>query len=269
MSFLSSIEENIVSELDLAGLVTNAETATIETIEEENDAEEEEEEDEGGEEGNDNSEEGNDRAVQEELEKLMSMFCNPQGSGDGCNDAVNGLQSLFQNLFSPQGNNNLCEPTTGFEFQFDNPDVASLYDGTSSSPSENAGIDLFMPESIEIPAKSFGNVVDLKVTAVLRENIQKTGSPSRAFWLLPRSSTGLKTPLRLSNSMGLIDAGYRNTLKAIVDNFSETPYLVEKGSRLFQICTGTLEPLTWKKVDEIQDNEEYERGLSGLGDSGK
>ena len=38
-----------------------------------------------------------------------------------------------------------------------------------------------------------------------------------SFLLLPRSSIS-KTPLRLSNSVGLIDAGYRGELQAPVDN---------------------------------------------------
>lgn len=263
MSLPSTVTDtNEVSELDLTNLINEIDLTTIRT------QSNEEQEEEGPDEEEDD-EEANDFAVQEELEKLMSMFCNPKASEAGTED-TNGssevLQNLFQNLFSGAGSEST---RTGFEFQFDTPEVATLYENNSSSPSENAGIDLFMPSTVEIPARSFGNIVDLKVVAVLRENLQKPESPSRAFWLLPRSSTGLKTPLRLSNNMGLIDAGYRNTLKAIVDNLSDTPYLIEKGSRLFQICTGDLQPVIWKQVAQIEDTQSYERGLSGLGDSGK
>jgi dUTP pyrophosphatase len=255
-------ETNEVSELDLTNIINNINLATIENQSAEDDNEEEEEE-----ESTDEGEEANDIAVQEELEKLMSMFCNPQVSGgtDG-NGSSEVFQNIFQNLFSGSGVGSQ-DPCNGFEFLFDTSEIATLYEG--STLSENAGIDLFMPENVEIPARSFGNIVDLKVVAVLREDCNKTGSPSRAFWLLPRSSTGLKTPLRLSNNMGLIDAGYRNTLKAIVDNLSDFPFLIEKGSRLFQVCTGDLQSVSWKKVEQIEDTQSYERGQNGLGDSGK
>ena len=38
------------------------------------------------------------------------------------------------------------------------------------------------------------------------------------YYLYPRSSTGSKTPLRLSNSIGVIDSGYRGNLIACFDN---------------------------------------------------
>ena len=257
-----------VNELDIDGLISTenitvqrTQSYSVNDGDDDSSSQSEEKEDE---EGVPEDNETNFPAVQEELEKLMKMFCNSQGdTTDGGSENSEMLQQLFQNLFSPPGSTSTDK--VGFEFHFETPEVACLYE---TSLTENAGIDLFMPENIEVPARSFGTIIDLKVTAVLRQNSTQAGSPASAFWLLPRSSTGLKTPLRLSNSMGLIDAGYRNTLKAIVDNVSDTPYFIERGSRLFQICSGTLEPLTWKKVEKVEDTNSYTRGLDGLGDSG-
>ena len=58
--------------------------------------------------------------------------------------------------------------------------------------------------------------------------------------MYPRSSMGSRTPLRMSNSVGIIDSGYRGNIIGIVDNRSNEDYVVEKGTILFQACSQTL-----------------------------
>ena len=85
----------------------------------------------------------------------------------------------------------------------------------------------------------------------------------RAYWLLPRSSIS-KTPLRLANSMGLIDAGYRGPLIAMVDCTTDS-YTVEANQRLFQLSNPELLP--WKEihiVSEIPGGPTL-RGTGGFG----
>jgi dUTP pyrophosphatase len=88
--------------------------------------------------------------------------------------------------------------------------------------------------------------------------------------LLPRSSLS-STPFRLSNSIGLIDAGYRGEVKAKVDNVFQQNYVVEQGSRLFQICQHSCLP--WKQfvlVDSLDDLPVAKdtRGSGGFGSTG-
>jgi dUTP pyrophosphatase len=71
----------------------------------------------------------------------------------------------------------------------------------------------------------------------------------RAYWLLPRSSIS-KTPLRLANSMGLIDAGYRGPLIAMVDCTTDS-YTVEANQRLFQLSNPELLP--WKEIRIVSE----------------
>ena len=71
----------------------------------------------------------------------------------------------------------------------------------------------------------------------------------RAYLLLPRSSIS-KTPLRLANSMGLIDAGYRGPLIAMVDCNTES-YTVEANQRLFQLSNPELLP--WKEIHIVSE----------------
>ena len=88
------------------------------------------------------------------------------------------------------------------------------------------------------------------------------------YYMYPRSSIS-KTNFRLANSVGIIDSGYRGNLMAkldIVGGMSGTIYTIDKGTRMFQICTPTLEPIFHiKLVDHLEDTE---RGDGGFGSTG-
>ena len=94
--------------------------------------------------------------------------------------------------------------------------------------------------------------------------ISAATAEGKSYFLMPRSSI-IKTPLRMANSIGLIDAGYRGPIKAPVDNISSEPYTVEAGTRLFQLVAAGLEPITFEFVDEL---DETERGAGGFGSTG-
>ena len=76
---------------------------------------------------------------------------------------------------------------------------------------------------------------------------------------------GAKTPLRLSNSVGIIDAGYRGNIMAIVDNLSDEDFVIEQNTRLFQLCSPDLSPISFEVVNELSETS---RGSGGLGSTG-
>lgn len=91
--------------------------------------------------------------------------------------------------------------------------------------------------------------------------------------LLPRSSI-YKLPIRLCNSIGLIDMGYRGELQAKVDvldwrNKAEPEYIrLDDGYRLFQLCQHSFLP--WKKIvlqDDLLSGVD-DRGEGGFGSTG-
>ena len=95
------------------------------------------------------------------------------------------------------------------------------------------------------------------------------------YYLYPRSSI-VKTPFRLSNSVGIIDSGYRGEIMAVVDNIdaanndmktSITQYMPPM-SRMFQICSPTLEPFMVNIVDSEEKLGLTERGRGGFGSTG-
>ena len=125
----------------------------------------------------------------------------------------------------------------------------------------DAGLDLFCMEEHVVPAMTQSYKIPLGISVAAYVEDQP-----RSFYLYPRSSTGAKTPLRLSNSVGIIDQGYRGELVAMVDNNSTYPFVVSPGSRYFQICAGDLRPVTFELVGELSETT---RGTGGFGSTDK
>jgi len=146
---------------------------------------------------------------------------------------------------------------------------------------ENCGFDVYCVKEQVIPPNSISNKIHLNICVeAVKETIVTTWIPmydlgERALTnitktpqhllLLPRSSTGLKTPLRLSNSIGVIDAGYRGELIAVVDNVSSKPFTINAGERYFQLCSSNLEPITCRIVKELSETDRNEKGFGSSG----
>lgn len=91
--------------------------------------------------------------------------------------------------------------------------------------------------------------------------------------LMPRSSI-YKTPYRLCNSIGLIDAGYRGEVKSMTDvvNPEDGCTTLETGTRLFQICSHDFMP--WKEIILVNSmfnlpTPPDDRGAGGFGSTGQ
>ena len=83
----------------------------------------------------------------------------------------------------------------------------------------------------------------------------------------PRSGMSLKTNLRIANSPGTIDSGYRDELKIIVTNISiNEDLIINKGDRIAQIVLCKYEKISFCEVDDIKSIEGNRGG--GFGHSG-
>jgi dUTP pyrophosphatase len=88
-----------------------------------------------------------------------------------------------------------------------------------------------------------------------------------SYYLYPRSSVS-KTNLRLANSVGIIDSGYRGNIIGMFDIINHENNFCEKYSRLLQICSPTLKPLHVEIVNNIDLLGLTERGDNGFGSTG-
>jgi len=145
----------------------------------------------------------------------------------------------------------------------------------------DAGIDLFVPDNVTINNNTRSNKIDMGVVCSMTYHDSLGLNMPCGFYLYPRSSTGSKTPLRLSNSVGVIDAGYRGNIIACVDNIDPKPldldtgsYNVKAGDRLVQICAANLiYPIAVEIVSAVEslDNDikcVNARGIGGFGSTG-
>lgn len=122
----------------------------------------------------------------------------------------------------------------------------------------DAAADLYAADTVVVPAHSIGNMIRTGV---------HIGLPERwVAYIVPRSSTGAKTPLRLSNSVGVIDSGYRGPLGVLYDNISDSDYTINAGDRIAQLI---VMPSYSFKAKQVEKLDETERGEDGFGSSGK
>ena len=150
----------------------------------------------------------------------------------------------------------------------ENENVKSYYKNHSSYNKGDSGLDLFVPEDIEVKCGETV-FVDLQIKCELLDKENKNIS----YYLYPRSSIS-KTPLILANSVGIIDAGYRGNIKAAVKyipsfddiRYNDRPtYTIKKGTRLFQLCSPDLKELKFKLTNTLSETS---RGEGGFGSTG-
>lgn len=135
------------------------------------------------------------------------------------------------------------------------------YKNVSVSNRTDSGLDLPLPCDVVIPKNSIGFKIPLGLSAEPSFNDENP----RGYYLYPRSSTGSKTPLRLSNGTGIIDFGYRGEITACVDNISNIDYSAVKGQRLFQLCSPDLSPISVNVVDELTETDRQSGGYGSTG----
>ena len=84
----------------------------------------------------------------------------------------------------------------------------------------------------------------------------------------PRSSTGIKLHCMLSNTTGVIDAGYRDEIKIALYNFGDKAVEFTDGQRVAQAMILQRPKLN---LIQVKDNEEFRTGDrgGGIGSTGK
>lgn len=140
------------------------------------------------------------------------------------------------------------KPLTGIAHQ--------LYGNHGHYHPGDAGLDLFILEDITFEPGE---------TKAIKLGIQCEPEDGRAYLLMPRSSIS-KTPLRMANSIGLIDGGYRGEIMAVCDNIKGEPYTAQRGDRLFQIVALDGSPIEFELREDLSITT---RGGGGFGSTGR
>lgn len=132
-------------------------------------------------------------------------------------------------------------------------------------------------------------------TVIVPTGIKTAIPKGYALLIQPRSGQSVKTKLRVANTPGLIDSGYRDEIGVIIENIEQPiqdidyrfyegdsttkpqiiidsilhgkSYTLEKGQRIAQMRLVEAPTVSWMKVDDIREIE-GDRG-GGFGSSGK
>jgi hypothetical protein len=163
-----------------------------------------------------------------------------------------------------------------------------------TNPSDiDAGFDLFAPGNEGTEEENYGeqlrffgtgwtdagpvNKLDLKVCCSAKMFNDTGKNFNTGYYMYPRSSLS-KTQLRLANSTGIIDAGYRGHLMGMFDvvnihhdsDDNDADYFGNKYDRYLQICAPGLVPIVVQIVDSMEAlGEETTRGAGGFGSTGR
>ncbi len=124
--------------------------------------------------------------------------------------------------------------------------------------STDGGMDIVCPEEITLPAGH---------TAIVPTGLKVAIPEGWMLLVFPRSGVSAKTGLRVANSPGLIDAGYRDEVGVILHNTANEDYTLPAGARIAQfvlVQRTAIQFLPVSSVAEIGSN----RG-GGFGHTGE
>ena len=138
----------------------------------------------------------------------------------------------------------------------------------------DAGVDLFVPEDLFIEPNSHSNKIHHGIHCSMIKRSPNECDRYVGYYLYLRSSTGSKTPLRLSNHVGIIDATYRGEIMALFDNITSDveaePWKLVQHQRVVQLCAPDLGyPIVIELVDSKDNLGITERGDGGFGSTGQ
>ena len=155
----------------------------------------------------------------------------------------------------------------------------------------DAGFDLFAPKddsyingdelrflkATNPGMNAISNKLDYQICCSARMINDRGKEFNTGYYMYPRSSIS-KTPLRLANSTGIIDSGYRGHLMAMFDVVPIPQNIIndaadfcgKKFDRYAQICAPGLVPIVIEIVERKDElGEETERGDGGFGSTGR
>lgn len=120
----------------------------------------------------------------------------------------------------------------------------------------DAGLDLHAAETVTLAAGA---------RALVSTGIALAIPPGFAGLVLPRSGLALRHGVTLLNTPGLIDAGYRGEIKALLINLGQEPVTLQRGERIAQLVIQRVEHVTLTPVSDLTPTA---RGAGGFGSTG-
>ncbi len=122
----------------------------------------------------------------------------------------------------------------------------------------DGGMDVACPEEMTIPAGR---------TVIVPTGLKVAVPEGWMLLVFPRSGLSAKTGLRVANSPGLIDAGYRDEVGIILHNTSVDDFTIPAGARIAQFVLLQRTAITFLPVPAVAELGSNRGG--GFGHSGE
>lgn len=141
----------------------------------------------------------------------------------------------------------------------------------------DSGVDVYALEDITVHPGE---------TVLVPTGIKVALPPGYEIQVRPKSGRALKTKLRVANTPGTIDSGYRDEIKVIIENIEPSiknmtiddngrvtsvlfgsDYFIGKGEKFCQLVLSEVPKMAFYRVDSIKEVDEIDRG-GGFGSSG-
>lgn len=119
----------------------------------------------------------------------------------------------------------------------------------------DAGMDLALSHDLTVPVGAH-RMGDTGVHVAIPEG--------HVGMLFVRSSTGIKRHLVLSNGTGIIDQGFRGSMKISLHNTGDTKQHIQSGDYIAQLV---IVPIATNELAEVRELPHSERGTNGIGSS--
>jgi dUTP pyrophosphatase len=107
----------------------------------------------------------------------------------------------------------------------------------------DGGMDIICPEAITIPGGK---------TVIVPTGLKVAVPEGWMLLVFPRSGISVKTGLRVANSPGLIDAGYRDEVGIILHNTAAEECHIEAGMRIAQFVLVQRTEIRFDLVDDVK-----------------
>ncbi len=122
----------------------------------------------------------------------------------------------------------------------------------------DAGMDVYTVEDVILAGKE---------TKIIKTGFKVVVPEGFELQVRPRSGLSLKTPLRVANSPGTIDSGYRDEVGIVVQNTNDLSYFIKKGERIAQILLKEVWEISWTAIGDVTKVGKNRGG--GFGHTGK
>ena len=108
--------------------------------------------------------------------------------------------------------------------------------------------------------------IDAGQTKLVKTGLAFDVGPGYELQVRPRSGLSLKTPLRVANAPGTVDADFRGEVCVIITNTSANSYEeISKGARIAQ---GVICPVMQADIEVVDYLDETDRGEGAFGSTG-